>query len=64
MAEDSSNYIGRPFVDVTHKNGPTTKKFSDSAPEWSRLEPGVSLAGPCTNAKCDACDEEVDIILA
>ena len=42
------------FVDVSSEKGPQKIKFSENAPHWRIVSPGLCLEGLCRNKECDA----------
>ncbi|KAI8584902.1 hypothetical protein BDZ88DRAFT_435039, partial [Geranomyces variabilis] len=45
---------GLAFVDVANKLGPERRDWSDKAPAWRQVAPGMSLEGKCINSSCKA----------
>jgi hypothetical protein len=53
--------LGVPFVDVSNGVGLKRIQFSDTAPSWRFVSPGICLEGKCTNTLCVAHQQEVII---
>lgn len=56
-----SGNLGVPFVDVSNNSGLQYIKFSQTAPRWRIVKPGLCLEGKCLNESCVAHKEQVFI---
>ena len=48
-----------PFTDVSNPTAMRKLQWSESAPKWRTACPGLCVEGVCTNASCEAYDQEV-----
>ena len=47
------------FADISDSSGLTVRAFSQHAPDWRTVEPGLCLEGKCLNQRCAAFHEMV-----